>query len=229
MNRENFDSLKAILTGLGFGIDPNLLHLLEGAVALDPPEFNLYAQTSFEGSTRIVAKLYFAKSEQVQHHQLMRYDARLYYPGEPPRNRTHTFLGQTFSFKEAFNLLQGRSVHKEFQSPWTGPYSAWVNLNFDQKDADGRYKFREYSQRYGFDLEKVLAKYPLAELDDPTRKAALLASLREGDAAPVTAVKATKTERWAVAACPQFKTILIYTGGKRDRPEGIDSNHEMHG
>jgi hypothetical protein len=220
---ENFDALQSSLMGLGFGVDPHLLRRLEYAMELDQPEFAVYAETCFDESTRMVAKLYIRKSEQDHHHRLIKFDARLYYSAEPIHNRTHTFLGDSITFKESFNLLEGRAVYKTFQSPWTGTYSAWIQLNFDQKDANGAHKLRQFGVKYGYDLEKVLSNYPIAELDDAAKKGALLASLKGGNVAPVTFVKATKTERWGIAALPQFKAILIYTGSKRHPHDGVDS------
>jgi len=214
--------------GLGFGVDPHLMRQLEDAIELDQPEFTLYTEARFDDSTRIVAKIYIGKSEQTHHYLLIMFDARLYYSTKPSRNRSHIFLGDSITFKEAFNLLQGRPVYKVLQTPWTGKSSVWIQLNFDKKDVTGAYKLKQYSEEYNYDLEKILEKYPIAELDDAGKKAALLASMKEGNLHPVTAMKATKTERWAIAANPQFKAITIYSGGKYHPTARIDSDRQVH-
>ena len=224
----NYDNLPSTLMGLGFGLDPQLMPELERAIGLDQPEFTLYAEARFDDSTRIEAKLYISKSEQGRLHRLIMFDARLYYSTEPVRNRSHIFLGDSITFKEAFNLLQGRPVQKALQTPWTGKSSVWIQLHFDEKDVTGAYKLKQYSEEYNYDLEKVLEKYPIAELDDAGKKAALIVSLKEGNLAPVTAMKATKTERWAIAANPQFKVINIYPSGKYHPTARIDSDRQVY-
>lgn len=223
---EYFDALRSLLLQLGFGVDPHIMHQLEGAIELNQQKFTLNAETHFDDSSRIVAKLYITAPDQQQAY-LTRYDAHLYYSVEPIRNRNHTFTGGLISFKEAFNMLQGRAVYKAITTRFTGSDNAWLCFDFDEKDTEGKYTLQAYSERYGFDLEKVLALYPIAELDDPTKKADLLKSLQEGNLAPVIAVKKSKTERWMIAANPAYKRINIFKSSKDYPSADLDSPNKV--
>ena len=222
---ENFDGLRSTLMGLGFGVDPNIMCELEGAIELDQQEFALYAETRFDDSSRIVAKLYITAPDQGQAY-LTKYDARLYYSVEPVRNRHYTFTGGLISFKEAFNMLQGRAVYKTITTRFAGTSNAWLCFDFDEKDAEGNYALQAFSDRYGFDLEKCLVLYPIAELADPAKKEDLLKSLQQGNLAPVIAVKKSKTERWMIAANPAYKTINIFTSSNHHPSADLGSPNE---
>ncbi len=66
--------------------------------------------------------------------------------------------------KEAFNLLQGRSVFKEITPLKDEKYFAWIQLNFREKESDGNYKITKFRSYRGFDLGPILTRYPILEL-----------------------------------------------------------------
>ena len=89
-------------------------------------------------------------------------------------------------------------------------YKAWIRLDFGEKDLHDNYKIKQYGLRYGYDLEKVLEKYPIRELQEEKTKAELYRSLQRGNRQSVTFDKPTKSERMYIEANPMFKTINIY-------------------
>lgn len=89
-------------------------------------------------------------------------------------------------------------------------YKAWIRLDFGEKDVHDNYKIKQYGSRYGYDLEKVLEKYPIRELEQEKTKAELYRSLQRGNRQSVTFDKPTKSEKMYIEANPMFKTINIY-------------------
>jgi len=213
MNQENFALLRDMLKYLGFG--DNLLYgdQLDQAIERQPAEFHLYDMVKYDEDTRLEIMLFFRKSSQSDIYFFNKYLALLRHEGQPDRDRQQTFYisrGTGITCKEAYNLLQGRSVYKKLTDREGIKYEAWVQLNFDEKDDYDNYKTRQFGSRYGFDLEKTLERYPIRELKHPDLKATLLRSLQRGNLHLITLEKPTKNEKLYIEASPQFKTINIY-------------------
>jgi hypothetical protein len=141
-----------------------------------------------------------------------KYDAALQ-NGKPELDKIQSFYvnkGNGVTAKEAFNLLEGRSVHKDLLNKEGQKYSAWLKIDFDNSDDKGNFKLKQFSEQYGYDLEKTLANYPIKELSDPEQKTQLLNSLQKGNAQQVTIEKAGKEGKYYIEAVPQFKNINVY-------------------
>jgi hypothetical protein len=199
---------------LGFGDNALLNQQLEEQIERAAEGFELYTDAYFDEDTRLEAKLYFRHSDKENRYFFNKFDALLIYPEEPARNRAQTFyvfLGKGVTFKESFNLLQGRSAYKNMINLEGEKYKAWIRLDFGEKDLHDNYKIKQYGSRYGYDLEKVLEKYPIRELQQEKTKAELYRSLQRGNRQSVTFDKPTKSEKMYIEANPMFKTINIYS------------------
>lgn len=93
-----------------------------------------------------------------------------------------------YTLKEAYNLLAGRPVHKHLVNKEGNEYEAWVKLNFKNKLDNGNHELKQYSKNYGFELENVLAKYPIKELTNEQYKQSLIDSLHRGNLQKATFV-----------------------------------------
>jgi hypothetical protein len=205
--------LRADMKYLGFGDNALLDQQVEEQTERTTEGFELYTDAYFDEDTRLEAKLYFRHSDKEDRFFFNKFDALLIYPEEPVRNRAQTFyvfLGKGVTFKESFNLLQGRSVYKNMINLEGEKYKAWIRLDFGEKDVHDNYKIKQYGLRYGYDLEKVLEKYPIRELGQEKTKAELYRSLQRGNRQSVSFDKATKSEKMYIEANPMFKTINIY-------------------
>jgi hypothetical protein len=213
MNRENLSFLQDNLKYLGFGDNGPLLEQLEAQIVKESKEFQLFTEAYFDENSKIEAALYFRKGDLSDLYFFNKYQTLLLYPDNPALEKRQTFYinkGMGITFKEAFNLLQGRSVFKKLVSMDGEKYTAWVLLNFEEKDHHENYRMRQYGGRYGYDLEKVLEKYPILELQQEGMKAMLIKSLQKGNLQPVSFLKTNKTEKMMIEANPQYKTINIY-------------------
>ncbi len=214
MNQENLSNLQTDLKYLGFGENTLLNQQLEEQILKDVKEFELYTEAYFDDQTKLEAKLYFRKTNSTERYFLSKYDALLRYSDDPDMDRAQTFKiykGTGITFKEAFNLLQGRAVFKNNFESYGEKYSAWVQLNFDKKDPENNYTVNKYNSGYGFDLEKALKNYAIQELLTEDTKAALIRSLQRGNLQLITMNKPNKTEKMFIEANPKNKTLTIYS------------------
>src|SRR5579859_241931 len=166
MTQSNLEFLNDNLKYLGFGERSVLNQSLETQILRNPPAFELFTEAFYDSETKMEARLYFTRSTKTEFYFFNKYDALLRYGGEPVKDRAQTFYinkGQGITFKEAFNLLHGRSVFKTLTSRAGEQYTAWVQLNFSEKDQRNNYVYTYFRGRR-FDLEKALSKHAIREM-----------------------------------------------------------------
>lgn len=101
------------------------------------------------------ATLYFKKSNESDLYFFNKYDTRL-------KNEKDETIAQTFyinngwgvTLKEAYNLLNGRAVHKELINKDQEKIPGVDTTGFFCKDKHGNYERKQYHQNYGDDLKK---------------------------------------------------------------------------
>lgn len=141
-------------------------------------------------------------------YRLEGFKATLHRDGEPGKDKSHYFkLGgeNQIGAKQAFNLLSGRSV-----AIGKGQNMYWMQLDFNDRDAQGNYQVKRFYPGYGYDLEKALRQLPIRELNDPEQTRQLLGDLKNGMLREVTLMDGTKQQRILIEANPQFKTLNLY-------------------
>jgi hypothetical protein len=209
MNEKNLEYLKEGLQYMGFGTSLN--GELERQVQSQQPEFQLQRQIPHHDSTMDYT-LHFRRSGQSGMYFFNKYGATLR-PDDTAKEVSQTFYinkNSGITAREAYNLLQGRAVHKELINAEGEPYRAWLQLDPQAKDRQGNHKVRQFHENYGFDLEKTLQKFHINELEDPQQKERLLRSLGRGNQHLVTAKEEGYEVKRYIEASPQFKTINVY-------------------
>jgi hypothetical protein len=217
MATNNLDFLNTDLKYLGFGEKSLLNQHLEAQLLREQPSFELFTEAFYDNDTKLEAKLYFTRSAKEGFYYFNKYDALLRYAGEPDKDRAQTFFiskGHGFTFKEAFNLLQGRAVYKLLTSRSGIQYTAWVQLNFAEKDRRGNYLYT-YFRGGSFDLLKALKQYPIRELDFEDLQANLCKALQRGNLQPVTFDGVDRKGKYLVEANPTLQSINIYPAATR--------------
>ncbi|PRY03677.1 hypothetical protein CLV24_13925 [Pontibacter ummariensis] len=209
MNEKNLDYLKEGLKYMGFGT--NLNAELERQVQSQQPEFRLSLQLPHHNSTMDYT-LHFRRSDQSDMYFFNKYEATLK-PDDSARQVSQTFYinkNSGITAKEAYNLLNGRSVHKDLVNTESQPYKAWLQLDPQAQDQQGNHKVKQFHENYGFDLEKTLRQFAIKELEDPQQKERLLRSLERGNQQQVTAVQNGQETKRFIEASPQYKTINVF-------------------
>lgn len=209
MNEKNLSYLEGNLLYAGFGDQLN--EQLKVEVAKQQPEFTLKLETEVNKQP-VKAELYFKKSEETDMYFFNKYDVRMK-AGKENEDVAQTFYinkGHGITLKEAYNLLNGRAVHKELENKAGEKYNAWVKLDFSEKDTQGNFKREQYHENYGYNVVEALSKYPIKELLEEKPKADLVASLEKGNVQVVTFEKNGSAEKIFVEANPQFKSVNVY-------------------
>ncbi len=179
MQDKNYEFLKSQLLHSGFG-DQHDAALKKEMSALQP-EFILTHKANF-GKDEAVATLHFRKSETTDMYFFNKFKMLLKKDGEDNILQQLFYLRMkedNVTFKEAVNLLQGRSVFKEKQNKQGEKYVTWVKLDFSNSEKDGNFKFK--SQSYGYELPKAMDKYNFDELKDPDVRMQIQRSLERGN------------------------------------------------
>ena len=215
MNEKNVKYLKDTLKFMGFGLQ--LWDALEAHIRDEQPEFSLVHQQVFNQDL-LTATLYFRKETSGDRYYFNQYEAILQYAQGPVREISQTFYlnrGQGITLKEAFNLLEGRAVHKNLFDQEGNQYQAWFQLNKKERDDSGNYLLKQFHQQYGYDLEKALEKLPILEMEEPAQREALIRSLQKGNLQVVSMGEWGRTERMFIQANPQYKSITIFNAGMK--------------
>lgn len=216
-------------TGFAEAFTPELKAKMEQGMPLIQHEF----KKNYEGD-QVAATLHLKKSATSDYYFLNKFDLQLQKDGQT------NSLGQTFyitskkttgdsedgneqknkvdnkyTLKEAYNLLAGRPVHKNLVSNEGNEYEAWVKLNLKNKLENGNYEMKQYTKNYGFELENVLAKYPIKELTNDQYKQSLMDSLHRGNLQKATFVGSDgKEEKLYVSPNITLGALNVYDQNK---------------
>ncbi|MEN2436272.1 JAB domain-containing protein [Weeksellaceae bacterium A-14] len=206
------DYLKNQLKYLGFGENSTLHKDLEKGIKSKNQEFEI--KTSSDKAlpgNKVDFNLKFNKTESGGVF-LNAYHAKL--TKENGEEISHNFpvnRENTFTAKEAVNLLEGRSVKIEFHNPKSDQSeTAFVQFNFEEPKTDkGNYMFQNFYQNYGVDTEKIVEKSNLI-FDKPEYKENTIKSLEKGNVVKVKFEMDDKVVEGKAVLNPQYKNLNLY-------------------
>jgi hypothetical protein len=208
MIEKNLEYLKTNIRNHGFG--DTLGPELEAQLAKGAAEFTLTYKTEVN-KKEMEATLYFKKSDTTDMYFFNKYDTKL--KSEKDESMAQTFYinkGWGVTLKEAYNLLNGRPVHKELTNKEDQKYQAWIQLDFNAKDKNGNYERKQYHENYGYDLKEALSFYPIKEMMKEEDMKALIKSLEKGNVQMVTLETPGKDIKVFMEANPQYKSVTLY-------------------
>jgi len=176
MNEQNMQYLKDNIKYMGFG--EGLHSELESQLKSGKTDFQLH----FDGEMNkkpFEALLNFRKSDNSDMYFFNSYHAKLELTNGEQREQTfYLDKGKGVTAKEAFNLLEGRAVHKDLTNKNNEPYKAWLQLDFSARDKHNNFEVKQYHENYGYDLRAAVGKLSVNELGDPEKEKTLLQSLQ---------------------------------------------------
>ena len=232
MNEENVSYLQNQLKFMGFG--EKLHQQLVDMIKADKPEFTLRANYDYKRpptspneiseKDTVSYELFFKKGSEKEMYFFNKYEASLVkeLPGQKEhaaqkvemselKNTFYMDRGKGVTAKEAYNLLDGRSVYKELTKKGTDEtYNAWLKIDFTTKGENGNYKPAVYTDKYGFDVVKELDKLQ-AEKPFLEKKEDILQSLKKGNVTPISiGGKEEGTVKFSIQANPQFHAIDVF-------------------
>ena len=210
MNERNYDYLANQLKYTGFGEELQLQ--LKEKMQLMEPNFTLSFQKNF-GKDEVSATLQFKKSDESDMYFFNRYAMELKNERFPEPLKQTFYINpkeESVTMKEAYNLMNGRAVHKELANKEGEKYKAWLQIDFKEADANGNHKMKQFHQNYGYDMNAVLSSYPIKELQSEQDKQRLIESLERGNRQSVTMDLGGKESKMFIEASPQFKGMNLY-------------------
>lgn len=214
MNQKNLEYLKDQLKYTGFG--ETFDQELKEKMTQGEKEFKITREGVY-GADSMNTVLNFKKSDQSDIYFFNSYHVNLQKENSKEALEQNFYInssGGNITLKEAYNLMEGRSVNKDLRNKDGEIYNAWISINFKETDNNGSFKLNQYHQNYGYDLEASLAKHSIKELDTPKFKEDLLNSLKKGNLQSVTFVVGGVESKMYIEANPQFKTVKVYDENK---------------
>ena len=208
MNNENFQYLTDNIKYMGFG--ENLKTELEKNMNEEKAEFQLHYKVEMNKKP-FEATLNFKKSDSTDMYFFNNYHASLEKSnGEKTEQTFYLNKSKGITSKEAFNLLDGRAVHKDLVTKEGQPYKAWMQLDFKNKGKNNNFEVKQYHENYGFDLKAAVEKFAIADLKEPEKEKALMQSLQKGNVQSVNIEKDGNNHKMFIEADPQFKKVNLY-------------------
>jgi hypothetical protein len=214
MNEKNLKYLKDNLKYMGFG--EKLNSDLENGMKEGKPEFQLKLnEKMFQGNMEL--NLHFKQSPSSEMYFFNSYEARL--TKDNGHDMSQSFYlnnGKGVTYKEAYNLLDGRSVLKDLTNKEGEKYAAWIKLDFSKHATNNHFETRQFhAEKYGFNLASAVGKLDIVKLPEEQEKQ-LMQSLQKGNKQAVNFMKDGKETPMFIEANPQFKAINVYdTSGRQ--------------
>jgi hypothetical protein len=208
MNTQNLEFLKKSLLNLGFGEQVN--KALEKNIEKELPDFTLMAKHEFN-QQQVNYTLHFKAGENKEMYFFNKFDTTLHQGQDQQQSQSfYINKGNGITAKEAFNLMEGRAVHKQLFNKDGEKYQAWLQLDSQNLTQNGNKEIKRFNENYGFDLENVLSGKGIKELNSPEGAENLYRSLKKGNAQQITVERDGNEKKYFIAASPQFKTVDLY-------------------
>ena len=233
--QKGFDQVKYLkdqMKYLGFGEDEKLQKDLEKGIDGKAPQFEI--KTSSDKTlpgNRVDFTLKFSKSDQGGVF-LNSYHAKL--TNDQKGEISHNFpvsRENSFTAKEAVNLLEGRSVKIEFVNPKSNQTEpAFVQFNFNEPKTDkGNYYFQNFYKNYGVDTAKIIEKSNLV-FDNTEWKENSIKSLEKGNIVKVKLKESDQVVEAKAVLDPQNRNLRLYDNDMNrintNKPlEGLEQDH----
>lgn len=197
MNTQNLNYLQKQLLNLGFGEGMN--KELEKQVTAQSKEFTL-GTTQEYNKQPVNYQLHYKAGEKDSMYFFNKYDASL-----ADKDTKQTFYinkGSGVTAKEAYNLMEGRAVHKQLENLEGQKYNAWIVLDKENKTDNGNFKLRPYTEGWNYKPERAIDKMDIVGIEEPGAREKLLKSLEKGNRHQVTALKEGKEVKLYLEANP---------------------------
>ncbi|MBL4675911.1 MAG: hypothetical protein JKY70_06870 [Mucilaginibacter sp.] len=184
MNSQNLNYLQKQLLNLGFGEKMNAE--LEKHIQSKATEFRLNTVQEYNKQP-VDYQLHFKAGDNHDMYFFNKYDATV--KGQDHQQTFYINKGSGVTAKEAFNLLEGRAVHKQLENLEGQKYGAWLILDRDSKTESGNLKLKSFTEGWNYKPERAIDKMAIVGIDESGARDKLLKSLEKGNRHQVTALK----------------------------------------
>lgn len=121
--------------------------------------------------------------------------------------------GNRYTLKEGYNLLDGRSVNKNFvrfdndDRSNKENYKAWVYLDFKDTDKYGNFVVNKVPN---YDLEKKIDEYPIKNMEYAQSRKKMLDAISKGDRYYVNMETSQGDKKVYLEAAPRYNSLNLY-------------------
>lgn len=203
--------LKNQIKYLGFGEDEQIHNELQAGIKAPEKQFQIKTTSdkTLPGN-KVEFTLNFNKSDKGGVF-LNSYDAVLQKENETISHNFNISRDQSFTAKEAINLLEGRAVKTEFLNPKSNEREpVFVKLNFnEEKTEKGNYLYQNFYKNYGINTPEIVEKSNLV-FDKPEYKDNIIKSLEKGNVVKVKFEHEGTQQEGLAVLNPQYKNISLY-------------------
>jgi hypothetical protein len=197
MNTENLNYLQKQLLNLGFG--EKLNDELEKNIKSGQKEFTLNTEQEYN-KQNVDYTLHYKAGDQNDMYFFNKYDASL-----KDKEMQQTFYinkGSGITAKEAYNLMEGRAVHKQLENLEGEKYNAWIVIDKENKTDNGNFKLRPFTDGWNYKPERAIDKLAIVGINEEGAREKLMKSLEKGNRHQVTAMKDGKEVKLYLEANP---------------------------
>lgn len=217
MEEQNMEYIREQLHSLGFREVP--AKEIMARLREDGDKFRVEGEMSLSQRgkrEKVLYGIFFKKYERTQLYLPYAYYAAL----KNDRARSQVFgisSASAFTLPEAFNLLNGRAVNKLILGRKTCKLCpVWFQMNFNARDAHGNHRIERVKiGDRSYLLAHLLNKHGILESREPKVLSALITSLYQGNAEPVTLVRNGREIRAFVEASPRRNGLEVRTASGR--------------
>jgi hypothetical protein len=197
MNTENLNYLQKQLLNLGFGEKMNAD--LEKQIQAQKTEFTLNTTQEYN-KQNVGYTLHYKAGDNNDMYFFNKYDASL--QGKDMQQTFYINKGSGITAKEAYNLMEGRAVHKQLENLEGEKYNAWIIIDKENKTENGNYKLRPFTDGWNYKPERAIDKMDIVGINEEGARDKLLKSLEKGNRHQVTAMKDGKEVKLYLEANP---------------------------
>ncbi|QHS56585.1 hypothetical protein GWR56_13910 [Mucilaginibacter sp. 14171R-50] len=197
MNDQNLSYLQKQLLNLGFG--EKLNDELEKNIKSGKKEFTLATAQEYN-KQNVDYTLHYKAGDQNDMYFFNKYDASL--RDKDMRQTFYLNKGSGITAKEAYNLMEGRAVHKQLENLEGEKYHAWIILDKENKTENGNFKLRPFTNGWNYKPERAIDKLDIIGINEEGARDKLMKSLEKGNRHQVTAMKDGKEVKLFLEANP---------------------------
>ncbi|CAA7196988.1 hypothetical protein [Chryseobacterium potabilaquae] len=215
LENKEFDELEYLkyqMKYLGFGENEKLYKDLEIGINSHEKQFHINAlsdKTLLENTVNIT--LEFRKSDQGKVFINSYHGELINEKGSRISHHFPVHKEDSYTVKEAINLLEGRSVKIELLNPKSGENEpVFTKLNFvEPKTEKDNYQFQNFYKNYGIYTRQIVERAHLV-FDKPEHKENAIKSLEKGNIVNVKFELKDRVVEGKAVLNPQYKNINLY-------------------
>jgi len=215
MNTENLNYLQKQLLNLGFGEGMNTE--LEKQIMAKTPEFTIGTTLEYN-KQNVDYSLHYKAGDKDEMYFFNKYDAEM--QGKEMQQTFYINKGSGITAKEAYNLMDGRAVHKQLENQEGEKYNAWLVLDKENKTDNGNHKLNHFTDKWNYKPERAIDKMDIVGINEEGSREKLMKSLEKGNRHQVTAMKDGKEVKlWLEANPAEHRVNLTNYKGEAQKLE----------